>query len=283
MNTACADIMCVVLICRLPVRRMTIAILLLMVLAMTIRMPLAYAQTVAGTVTAMNGTVTITRAGRTFPATYSAPIEVGDQIITGTNGRVTMTLTDRSQLELVESSTLLISEDTLNPNGTRARTAVTLLGGLVRSFVRFAPGSPPNFEVHTPNAVASARGTAYDTDYQNNVNRPNYAYCKEFSDVAVFNGTVEVKNPKNTSAASVTLQSGQKTTVPCGLAALPAGAIATAAKTGGGGTAGGLGTGAIAGIAAGAVVTGGVLGGYSAAGGFSSGTSATPFVASPSL
>jgi FecR protein len=271
----------VVLIYRLPVRRMTIAILLLMVFDMTIRMPLAYAQTVAGTVTAINGTVTITRAGHTFPATNSAPIEVGDQIITGTNGRVTITLTDRSQLELVESSTLLVSENTLNSNGTRARTAITLLGGLVRSFVSFTPGSPPNFEVHTPNAVAAARGTTYDTDYQNNVNRLGYAYCKEFSDVSVFNGTVEVNNPKNTSAPSVTLQSGQKTTVPCGLAAAPAAAISAAAKTGGGGAAGGLSVGAIAGIA-GAVVTGGVLGGYSAAGGFSSGTSTAPVVASPS-
>ena len=145
----------------------------------------------------------------------------------------------------------------------------------------FTPGSPPNFEVHTPNAVAAARGTTYDTDYQNNVNRLGYAYCKEFSDVSVFNGTVEVNNPKNTSAPSVTLQSGQKTTVPCGLAAAPAGAIAAAAKTGGGGAAGGLSVGAIAGIA-GAVVTGGVLGGYSAAGGFSSGPSTAPVVASPS-
>jgi hypothetical protein len=36
---------------------------------------------------------------------------------------------------------------------------------MVRSLVRSTPGRAPNFEVHTPNAVASARGTSYDVDY----------------------------------------------------------------------------------------------------------------------
>ncbi len=171
-----------------------------------------------------------------------------------------------------------MSENTLNPNGTRARTVVTLFGGLVRSLVRVTSGVPPNFEVHTPNAVAAARGTSYDTDYQNSISRPGYEYCKEFSDVAVFDATVEVTNPINPSAPPVTVHSGQKTIVPCGLEALPAGAVAAT----GGGTAGGLGTGAIAAITAGAVVTGGVLGGYSAAGGFGGSGGTSLRVASPS-
>src|SRR5438132_8925086 len=70
----------------------------------------AYAQLAAGTITAINGNATITRAGRSFAAAYSAPIDVGDQIVTAPNGRLTVTLSDGSQLELTESSTLLVSQ-----------------------------------------------------------------------------------------------------------------------------------------------------------------------------
>jgi hypothetical protein len=75
---------------------------------------------------------------------------------------------DNTQLELTESSTMVLTENVLNPNGAR----VTLVGGLVRSLVRFTAGTPPNFEVNTPNAVVSARGTTYDTNYQSGATRP---------------------------------------------------------------------------------------------------------------
>lgn len=236
----------------------------------------AWAQS-AGSITAINGAVTITRAGRSFPAVYGAPIDVGDTIATSRNGRATITLSDGSQLELTESSTLVLTENVLNASGARNRTSVTLLSGLVRSLVRFTAGTPPNFEVHTPNAVASARGTTYDTGYQNNVNRPGNVKCKEFSDVTVYQGTVEVTNPTNPSAPSVDVHAGQKTTVPCGLAVLPATAAA-AGGAGAAGVAGALGGLGLAGAAAigGGVIAGGVIGGIAASGGFSGGGGAAP-------
>jgi len=223
----------------------------------------AYAQAPTASITAVSGSATINRAGRSFPATYGAAVQVGDRINTGTDGRVTLTLSDGSQMELTESSSLGLSENNLNPNGTRASTKVTLLGGLVRSLVRFTAGTPPNFEVHTPNAVASARGTTYDTNYQNSVNRSDFPTCREFTDVSVYDGTVEVVNPTNTLAPPVQVPAGQKTTVPCGLAALPA----TSAKA--------LGTGGVGGgtavAAAAAVTAGGAIGGVAAAGAFGGG------------
>jgi ferric-dicitrate binding protein FerR (iron transport regulator) len=65
-------------------------------------------------------------------------------------------------LELNDSSTLVLTENILRPDGSRASTKVTLLSGLVRALVRVSAGDAPNFEVHTPNAVASARGTMFD-------------------------------------------------------------------------------------------------------------------------
>jgi hypothetical protein len=60
----------------------------------------------------------------------------------------------------------VLTENILNPHGSRAATKVTLLSGLVRSLVKIGPGRRPNFEVHTPNAVASARGTMFDVSYR---------------------------------------------------------------------------------------------------------------------
>jgi hypothetical protein len=141
---------------------------LLLALASFCAVPEASAQTAAGSISALTGTATITRAGATIPAAYGAKIDVGDRLVTGAGSNLTVTLTDGSQIEVTDSSNLTIDENTLNPDGTRAGTKVSLLSGMVRSLVRSTAGTPPNFEVHTPNAVASARGTSYDVDYQHN-------------------------------------------------------------------------------------------------------------------
>ena len=249
----------------------------LSILLLVLATPVVHAQTVAGSITALNGSANITRGPRTFPATYAAPVNVGDRLDTTATGRLTITLTDNSQLELTESSTLLISENLLNPNGTRARTIVTLVSGLVRSLVRVTAGTAPNYEVHTPNAVASARGTTYDTYYTNNAIRAAFKSCKEFSDVFNYDGIVGVRSLANPTSPTIELHSGQKTTVPCGLAVLPATALSVIGFGGTGGGAG-VGTGAIAASSLGgvAVVSGGVVGGVAGAGGFSSTSIAAP-------
>ena len=78
---------------------------------------------------------------------------------------MSVSLSDGSQLELDDSSTLVLTENVLSPDGSRASTKVTPLNGPVRSLVKVSSGSPPNFEVHTPNAVAAARGTMFDVSY----------------------------------------------------------------------------------------------------------------------
>ena len=134
--------------------------------ALLVSVPHAWGQTPAGAVSAVTGIVSVERAGRSIPAADGTAVQVGDKFTTGPNSRVTIKLSDGSQLELNESSTLVLAEDTLNPDGSRASTKVTLLSGLVRSLVHFSPAGAPNFEVHTPNAVASARGTMFDVSYQ---------------------------------------------------------------------------------------------------------------------
>jgi hypothetical protein len=135
-------------------------------MVLLVLVPHASAQTSAGSISAVSGTVSLERAGRSIPAADSAAIQVGDKFTTGPNSRVIIKLSDGSQLELNESSTLVLTEDALNPDGSRASTKVTLLGGLVRSLVHLNPAGAPNFEVHAPTGVVSApHSTMFEVSY----------------------------------------------------------------------------------------------------------------------
>ncbi len=228
----------------------------------------------AGVISALQGTVTLTRGAQNLNAVHGMAVMVGDRIRTGAHGQVTITLRDGTQLELAESSVLVITEERVDAHGQRLATRLELLGGLLHSLVRFAPGIAPNYEVHTPNAIAAARGTTYDTDYTEGQHRSGFALCREFTDVAVFDGAVEVSNPTNKTSGSIEVQRGHKTTVPCGLAPLSAIAASSAATTSSAATiAGGT---MLGGSLAGAAV----VGGMGAAGGF--GNDSTSFPMTPS-
>jgi len=177
----------------------------------------SFAQTpaAAGSVSAVHGKVTIARTGKTLVAAYGTPVQVGDQILTASGSNVTVTLADGSQLGLEESSTIVVDRNDLNPDGSRAATSINLLGGMLHSVVRHAPGNAPNYQVYTPNASAAARGTDYDTDYQKGVEDKDDKGCREYTDVSVNEGVVEVTNTKNPNAGSVKLKKGQKTRIRC--------------------------------------------------------------------
>lgn len=218
-----------------------------------------YAHAAAGLVSALTGQVKIERAGHPVAVTNGTPVETGDRISTGPQSQATISLSDGTQFELAESSTIILLQNQLNASGQRAMTRLDLLAGLLHSLVHFAPGNAPNYEVHTPNAVAAARGTNYDTDYISGVVREEHPGCREFTDVTVYEGIVEVTNPRNPTAGATKVISGHKTTVPCKLllgATTSLTAFSSSAMVAG---AAALGTGA---IASGVVVGIGVGGGF---------------------
>ncbi len=170
----------------------------------------------AGSVTALQGKVLIERTGSTaFAAQVSQAVRIGDRVTTGPGSRVTITLSDGTQLGLSESSSLVVADSRLDASGHRAHTEIDLIRGLLHSLVRHTEGNAPNYEVHTPNAVAAARGTDYDTDYVEGEKRKGHDDCGKFTDVRVYDGVVEVWN---TSAPgnSVKVKKAHKTVVPCG-------------------------------------------------------------------
>lgn len=219
-----------------------------------------FAQTGDATLTALTGSVRVLHAGKTSSATSGMAVFNGDEIDTGPGASATVTLIDKSTLEIGELSKVRLDIPTRAAAGT-AMSRIHLLAGVVRSYVVHAVSGTPNYEVQTPNAVAAARGTKYDVSYQQGTERPQFKGCLQFTDVSVYDGTVDVANLANPTN-TVQVKSGFKSTVPCLLLpTAPAAIVAGSSIIGTGGA-----------IAAGAaLVGGGVIGGYAASGGFGGG------------
>ena len=172
----------------------------------------ASSQTV-GSITSVSGSATLQRGGSSAAATQGMAVEKGDRFVTGPNGRLTIALGDGSRLELEPSTTLIIDQYFASPAGG-LRSSFSLLGGVLRSLVRVTGSAKPNFEVHTPNAVASARGTQYDSAYSAGKARAAFGECRQFTDVSVYQGTVAVANVAAPSAA-IDVREGYQTSVAC--------------------------------------------------------------------
>ena len=71
-----------------------------------------------------------------------------------------------------------------------------------------------NYQVHTPNAVAAVRGTKFDTAYSENVIRPGYQGCEKYTDVSVYQGTVNLAQIGSPNTGE-DVRAGYEATVPC--------------------------------------------------------------------
>ncbi len=168
----------------------------------------------AGRMTSVGGSVELQRGSSKSNATLGMAVEVADHIGTGNPGHAIVTLTDQSRLEIGPLSSVVIDRYLLAPPGGRTTTSLSLFSGVMRSFVNTSAGVP-SFEVNTPNAVAAARGTVYDTAYTEGITRPTFGDCVRFTDVSVDDGVVAVTNRGNPAAGTVEVPAGYEVTVPC--------------------------------------------------------------------
>jgi hypothetical protein len=202
-----------------------------------------WAQQTVATVTQVSGTVQLVRAGVTGGVTPALAVQLHDQLTTGASSAVTVTLSDNSStVELGESTTLVFDENVVGAS-IRQRTAVRLLTGGISSLINAAlHNGIPTYEVHTPNAVVSSRGTDFDTTYIEGVIRPGYEGCQRYTDVRVRDGVVGISNNSNPNA-EVDVPAGYETTVPCLLPPLNAGPLGIAGAAGPGTSSSGKGAG----------------------------------------
>jgi FecR protein len=175
----------------------------------------AVAQIQIGSLTSLRGGAIVERDGHSITAIKAMPIMLGDQLQTSAESEATILLIDGSQLTLSDSSTIVIDPSVVGPRP--ADSVVNLFKGKLRSVVNLRGGNLPEFEVHTPNAVIGVRGTDFETEYIEGRPCPGFPQCLRYTDVGVYKGIVEVRNPTSTSSASVRVSGGYETTVPCEL------------------------------------------------------------------
>jgi hypothetical protein len=126
----------------------------------------AHAQNTVGTITQMSGAASIQRGNATIAAAPNMPVLLHDKIVTQKDGSLTISMVDNSSLQMSPSTTITIDQSYL-VNGVGAPNDVGLVGGTLHAIINGAMrnSAATAFEVHTPNAVGSVRGTDFTVTY----------------------------------------------------------------------------------------------------------------------
>jgi hypothetical protein len=156
--------------------------------------------------------VQIQRAGVTIGAASGVGVNVGDRIVSGASGHAVIVLGDQSRLEIGTLTGITLDQFTVT--GGAPSTRISLLSGVLRSLVNAVGGGAANFQVHTPNAVAAVRGTKFDTAYTENIIRPGYQGCERYTDVSVYQGTVNLAQLASPNTGE-DVDAGYEATLPC--------------------------------------------------------------------
>lgn len=123
-----------------------------------------------GFYTAVSGTVRVTHPGesRLLPVKLNDDVLFKDVIETQQESRTKAFFEDDSVLTVGENSRVEISEYIYNPEAKMRRSVVKVLQGQVRALVsKVFKSNGSRFEVHTPSAVAAARGTYFVVWHEN--------------------------------------------------------------------------------------------------------------------
>ena len=110
--------------------RLILRTISLILVGLCVSTGMARAQVGAGNVSSLVGSASVQRAGTSIDVSVGMAVQVADQVVVSTGGKVTITLSDGSILEVGSSSTLVLDEELLGPGGARASTRVHLLAGL---------------------------------------------------------------------------------------------------------------------------------------------------------
>jgi len=138
------------------------------------------------------------------------PVNLGDKIASGVEGICVITLSDGSKLELRPSTNITLDQYT---SGGPTPTRVSMAAGVLKSDVKKTRGVPANYQVHTPNAILTARGTIFYTSYTSTSPQTgNLPGISHYTEVAVLEGTVNLANAA-TPGSGVEIAQGTTGTV----------------------------------------------------------------------
>jgi hypothetical protein len=186
--------------------------LVVLTILTTLLVPPASAQSTVGTITQVTGAASIQRGAQNIGAVTNMPVLLHDKVITQPGTSLTIGMVDDSSLQLGSDTAISIDGSVLI-NGVGAPSKVSLLHGSLHTVISGAMKGG-TYEVRTPNAVGVAHGTEWDESYVEGSTRDGYQDCKQFTDVKVQDGTVNVSNAQ-TGAGAQDVHAGHLATVGC--------------------------------------------------------------------
>ncbi len=163
----------------------------------------------AGHVLTVKKDVRLLRAGQQTPARARDPLFLKDTVATGPNSRAKLFFRDDSVLNLGEQSRVSVDEYLYSSEKDRSRAVYNLLEGSLKAVV-----GRSDLEVHTPTAVAAARGTKFIVTLQG-----SGADLETL--IMVLAGEVTARSIQKEILKVVTLRKGQMTRVPLGKPPIP--------------------------------------------------------------
>ena len=182
--------------------------------------PLMAQQTV-GSVTGVKRAASVTHEGQD----EIVLVRVGDSVLfmdtyeTKARARAKLLFDDDSLLTLGQKTRLQITENVYNPAKNQRSTTMKVFSGRVRVLVgKIFSGTGSKFEIHTPTAVAAARGTYFIVWMMGSASNPT-------TGILTLEGLVEVRSPDPAISELVRLGPNEFTTVAKGGAPVKAAAI----------------------------------------------------------
>jgi hypothetical protein len=124
---------------------------------------LAWAQTgEIGRIKVAKGQVTVQRGGQALPATPGARLQAGDELRTGADGSVGVTMSDNSILSAGPNSSLVLDRYAFDTTTHQGRFDSSLRQGTLAVISgKIAKQSPDAMTVRTPAAILGVRGTEF--------------------------------------------------------------------------------------------------------------------------
>lgn len=169
----------------------------------------AGAEPQAGQVLTVKGEVLLLHAGEQAPARARDPLYVEDTVSTGPLSRAKLFFRDDSVLNLGQRSRVEVSQYLYSSETDRSQAVYELLEGSLKATV-----GRSDLEIHTPTAVAAARGTRFLVVLAEDAAEPETL-------IMVLEGEVTVRSILREIMEIVTLREGEMTRVPTGLPPAP--------------------------------------------------------------
>jgi hypothetical protein len=166
--------------------------------------PVSIFAEIVGSFTFIKPKVSLVRAGKELIPGAGHSVAIGDLITTGEESRARIFFKDDSVLTLAQNTSLEIKEYLIEKD--KRISIISLQAGKLRTEVTKFLTPESKFEVHTPTAIAGARGSDWLSVVESNPGTT--IYCLK--------GTISVVNPEF-PAQIVTLTAGQFTVIAPGM------------------------------------------------------------------